>query len=169
MIRNNSFWLNSFKKDSYNKLDTNVSVDICIVGGGLTGITTAYYLSKYGYKIALLEKNTLLSKTSGHTTAKVTSQHGLIYNYLENSNGLDFAKNYLQANETAIGNIKKIIELENIDCDFERKNAYVFTENKENEIKIIDEFNTVKKLEIVDCNLINNVNLNLKWIVNIIR
>ncbi len=161
MIRNNSFWLNSFKKDSYNKLDTNVSVDICIVGGGLTGITTAYYLSKYGYKIALLEKNTLLSKTSGHTTAKVTSQHGLIYNYLENSNGLDFAKNYLQANETAIGNIKKIIELENIDCDFERKNAYVFTENKENEIKIIDEFNTVKKLEIVDCNLINNVNLNL--------
>ncbi len=161
MQKNNSFWLNSFKINSFDKLNEDIDVDVCIVGGGLTGITTAYYLSKQGYKIALIEKNTLLSKTSGHTTAKITSQHGILYKYLLDSQSREFALKYLKANEEAIDNIKKIIESENIECNFERKNAYVFTEDINEVQKIKDEVDTVKKLGIVECDLVNKIDLNL--------
>lgn len=139
MKKNKSFWLNSFKINNFESLNKNIDVDICVVGGGLTGITTAYYLTKQGYKVALIEKDTLLSKTSGHTTAKITSQHGIFYKYLFDSKGEEFAFKYLEANEKAIENIKNIIDLENIECSFERKNAYVFTQDINEVKKIKDE------------------------------
>ena len=77
-----------------------------------------------------------MEKTSGHTTAKITSQHGLFYKYLYDSYGKDLAKKYLESNEEAISNIKNIIDLENIDCDFEYQNHYVYTTDS----------NSVKKL-----------------------
>lgn len=161
MKKNKSFWLNSFKINNFESLNKNIDVDICVVGGGLTGITTAYYLTKQGYKVALIEKDTLLSKTSGHTTAKITSQHGIFYKYLFDSKGEEFAFKYLEANEKAIENIKNIIDLENIECSFERKNAYVFTQDINEVKKIKDEVQTVKKLNIVDCELVDKIDLNL--------
>lgn len=161
MENNNSIWIHNFEIESFEKLKQDIDVDVCIVGGGLTGISTAYYLSKNGYKVALIEKDRLLSKTSGHTTAKITSQHGLIYKYLMDSQSEEFARNYMKANEEAIKNIEDIINLEKIDCDFERKNAYVYT-TKESELqKIKDEVRAVKKLKIVDCELVNKIDINL--------
>jgi glycine/D-amino acid oxidase-like deaminating enzyme/nitrite reductase/ring-hydroxylating ferredoxin subunit len=169
MKQNHSFWLNSFKLSNFDKLNKNINVDVCIIGGGLTGITTAYYLSKQGYKVALLEKDTLCSKTSGHTTAKITSLHDLFYSYLINSNGKSFAKKYLESNENAIQNIKCIIDSEKIECDFENKTAYVFTENEANLNKIQDEVNSIQSLEIADCNFVNtlDINLNIKGAVEL--
>ena len=64
---------------------------------------------------------------AGNTTAKITSQHGLFYDYLIQSQGKEKAKQYLDANEQAIQNIEKIIKEENIDCDFQRQENYVYT------------------------------------------
>lgn len=161
MVNNNSFWLNSFEINHFNKLDKNIECDVCIVGGGLTGITTAYYLSKNGYNVVLIEKHNLMSKTSGHTTAKITSQHGLFYKYLIQSQNKNFASKYLQANEEAIQNIKNIINNEDISCDLEEKNAYVFTSNSNNVQKIKDEVDAVNSLNIIKCNFVNKLNTNL--------
>lgn len=70
----------------------------------------------------------------GNTTAKITSQHGLFYNYLLQSVGREEAKQYLEANEQAIFNIRQIIEKEKIECDLETQNAYIFTQ-KEDEVQ----------------------------------
>lgn len=161
MEKNNSFWLNSFGIEHFPKLNENINTDVCVIGGGLTGITTAYYLSKQGYKVTLIEKSTLLSKTSGHTTAKITSQHGIFYKYLLDSQGENFARKYLKANENAKENIKNIIKSENISCDFEKKNSYVFTENSNNISKIKDEVLTVNKLGIVKSKFVNKIDTNL--------
>ncbi len=72
----------------------------------------------------------------GNTTAKITSQHGLFYSYLIDTFGIDFAKSYLDANENAISNIKQIIDFENIDCDFEYQNSYVYTDLEDEVEKI---------------------------------
>ena len=80
----NSFWINNFKNKSYNSLNGNLNVDVCIIGGGITGISCGYYLTKNNLKVCILEKDRVMEKTSGHTTAKITSQHGLIYKYLYN-------------------------------------------------------------------------------------
>ena len=102
-----SYWIESTKneKRNYPRLKESLSTEVCIIGGGITGITTAYYLAKEGRKVILLEKDEICSKTSCNTTAKITSQHGLFYKYLIDSEGKEFAKTYLEANEEAIRNI----------------------------------------------------------------
>ena len=103
----NSFWIDSIKNDqNFEKLNSNIETDICIIGAGIFGVTCAYYLSDLGYNVTVLEKYKVGEKTTGHSTSKITSQHGLFYTYLINSYGNKFAKDYLDANEEAIKNIK---------------------------------------------------------------
>lgn len=93
-----------------------------------------------------MDRSKLAYSTTGHTTAKITSQHGLFYKYLIDNFGKEYAKNYYNANQEAIEKIANIIEQENIDCNFERQNAYVFTRS-EKEIKNIQgEVNAVKEI-----------------------
>ena len=144
----NSLWLNSIEnKTKFNKLENDISTDVCIVGAGIFGLTCAYYLIKQGYNVVLLEKEKdIASKTTGHTTAKITSQHNLIYKYLIDSLGKSMAKKYLYANQDAIENIAKIIEKEKIDCDFERQDSYVYTNNLDELEKIKLENEAVNSL-----------------------
>ena len=76
----NSFWIDNFKNKSFESLDQDLKTDVCIIGGGITGISCGYYLSKAGLNVCILEKDKIMEKTSGHTTAKITAQHGLIIN-----------------------------------------------------------------------------------------
>ena len=143
-----SYWTNSLNEKEINKfqsLKENVDTDICIIGGGLTGLNLAYNLRKYNIKTILIEKDRICKSTSGNSTAKITSQHGLIYKYLADSKGIDFAKKYYKANEKAIENIANIIKKENIDCDFEYQPSYVFTENISDIQKIKEEASIVNK------------------------
>lgn len=126
-ISENEIFENANKPKDGDLLET----DICIVGAGIFGLTCAYYLSKLGFQVTVLEKYKVGQKTTGHTTAKITSQHGLFYDYLVTSYGPKFAKDYLKANEEAIENIKNIIDEEKIKCDFEYQNSYVYTTQKE--------------------------------------
>lgn len=144
----NSFWLDSIEnKTKFNKLEKDISTDVCIVGAGIFGLTCGYYLTKQGYNVVILEKEKdIASKTTGHTTAKITSQHNLIYKYLIDSLGKSMAKKYLYANKDAIENIAKIIEEEKIDCDFERQDSYVYTNNLDELEKIKLENKAVNSL-----------------------
>ncbi len=154
-----SFW--DLERNSYNKfksLSKDINADICVIGAGLTGLTTAYYLSKIGKKVVILDKDRICSHTSCGTTGKVTSQHGLIYKYLKDSQGKEFAEKYLKANEKAVQNIKKIIQDENIECDFEQKSAYVYTQSKEDLKKIKDEVKVTKELGI-ESEFLENIDL----------
>ncbi len=144
----NSYWIESVKneKKEFSKFEKDAKADVCIIGGGLTGLTTAYYLSKTNLKVILLEKFRLCEHASGNTTAKITSQHDLFYNYLIQSQGKEKAKQYLEANEEAIKNIENIVKEENIDCDFERADNYVYTLKQEELEKIKKEVEAVQKL-----------------------
>lgn len=143
-----SFWIESVKleKKEFPKLKENENTDVCIIGGGLTGITTAYYLSKAGFKVTLLEKYKICEHVSGNTTGKITSQHDLFYDYLIQSQGKEKAKQYLNANEEAIKSIEEIIKQENIECDFERKDNYVYTLNEDELLKIKKEVEALNSL-----------------------
>lgn len=142
-----SYWIDSVKENiEYKKLEENIKTDICIIGGGLAGVTTAYNLSKYKIRTVLIDKGKIGMQTSGNSTAKITSQHGLIYKYLADSKGRDFARKYYEANEEAIKNIKNIIDTENIDCEFEYQPSYVFTQKIQDVEKIKNEVEAVNSL-----------------------
>ncbi len=144
----NSYWNETLETNEFPKLNKNIEADVCIIGGGITGINTAYYLTNRGLKVVVLEKDKICSSTTGGSTGKITSQHGLIYKYLKDLNGKEFAQKYYKANEEAKENIIKIINKEKIDCDLERKNAYVFTEVEKLVQDIKEEVEYTKKLEI---------------------
>ena len=140
----NSLWLsesdnlkNINKNNIKDEKSKDIDTDICIIGAGIFGITCAYYLTNLGFKVTVLEKDSVGSKTTGHTTGKITSQHGLFYNYLTSSYNKKFAKDYLEVNEKAITNIKDIIDKEKIKCDFKIQNNYVYATNE----KELDDLN----------------------------
>ena len=158
----NSYWISStekMKKIQFNEIDQNYITDICVIGGGITGLSTAYYLSKKGLKVIVLDKSEIGTKTSGHTAAKITLNHGLIYNYLINTFGIDFASKYYLSNKQAISNIKNIIDTENIICDFEYQDNYIYTTNENNVFKLNNE---IESINLIEDYLTKNTNFNLK-------
>lgn len=102
----------------------------------------------------------------GNTTAKITSQHGLFYDYLINTFSYDFAKGYLDANQEAISNIKSIIDSEHINCDFEVQDNYVFTSLEEEVIKIKKEVSAVNSLGF-DAEFVDSVSIPVPAIATI--
>lgn len=88
-----SLWKNTI--DSTNKFEVlkkNMETDVCIIGAGIFGLTCSYYLSKLEIKNIVLEKDDIGQKTTGNTTAKITSQHGLFYDYLIKNFGKKYAR-----------------------------------------------------------------------------
>ncbi|MDD2430217.1 MAG: FAD-dependent oxidoreductase [Firmicutes bacterium] len=121
------YWLSTIERDDYPSLEENLNIDVAIVGGGITGITSAFLLKKAGLKVAVLESTKLFNGTTGHTTAKLTSQHGLIYDRLLNHFGEEKARQYAVANEDAIRFVTELVKEKNIDCDFDILPAYIYT------------------------------------------
>jgi len=132
--------------DEYRPLDKDIEVDAAIIGGGIVGITTAFLLSQEGLKVALVEADKLLHGTTGHTTAKLTAQHDLIYNTIETRISLDLARQYAEANRAAISTVLELINKLNIDCDLMAQPAYVYTQDETYVQKVYDEAETAIKL-----------------------
>ena len=126
-LSSKSYWLDSTDETNYPTLKKDIEVDIAIIGGGITGITTAFLLKNEGFKVALIEADKIAQGTTGHTTAYVTSQHDIIYSNLISSMGIEKAKQYADANEGAIDFIENMVKKYNIDCDFCRLPAYIYT------------------------------------------
>lgn len=132
-----SYWIASTKKTNYPSLDQDIDVDVAIVGGGIVGITAAYLLKKNGTKVAIIDAGRIVQGTSGFTTAKITSQHYLIYHKIADIFGMELAAQYAEANQSSIEFVEKLTKQLSINCDFERVPAYIYT-RKQKYIKAIE-------------------------------
>lgn len=138
-----SYWIDSTNNmfPDYLPIKEDAKSNVTIVGGGIAGITCAYLLSKEGFSVIVLEADRIARGTTGHTTAKITSQHNLIYFKLSKKLGTELAKQYVDANETAIKEIKKLIRELNINCDFLSQSAFIYTESEDFITPLQDELN----------------------------
>ncbi|WP_307728793.1 NAD(P)/FAD-dependent oxidoreductase [Alkalicoccobacillus plakortidis] len=134
-IRENSneqtYWRTDVEMPEFAPLSNSVDVDVAIIGGGITGLTTAYILSKEGKKVAVLEADRICEGTTGHTTAKITAQHGFIYDELVSHLGVSGAKLYYQANQRAIDFIRELVSTHQIKCNFEDEHSYLYATTEE--------------------------------------
>ncbi|WP_162920182.1 FAD-dependent oxidoreductase [Paenisporosarcina cavernae] len=144
---NQSYWLENHIP-SFPQLATSTKTDVCIIGGGIVGITAAYLLAKEGKQVTLLEATSLLHGTTGFTTAKVTAQHGPIYQELLHSTDEARARAYYEANTEALQSIQNWIQQESISCDWEEKSAVIYATTENGEITIDNERDAYKKLSI---------------------
>ncbi|MDE6434741.1 MAG: FAD-dependent oxidoreductase [Lachnospiraceae bacterium] len=121
----NSIWQNETEMPEFPSLDRDMKTEVLIIGGGIAGILVAYFLQQKGVRYVLVEKNRICSGTTGHTTAKITLQHGLQYSKLLHGFGRERTWKYLTANRQAMGEYEKLCK--NIDCNFERKDSFVYS------------------------------------------
>jgi len=153
-----SYWRDSVALQEFPKLQEKIKVDVGIVGAGMTGITTAYLLAKQGLDVCLIEGNTIMNGTTGHTTAKITAQHGLIYDELISHFGIEHAQLYYEANNRAKNFIKQLVNEHKIDCQFTNEDAFLYTKSNEYVQKLENEYKAYEKLNI-DGSLVDTVNL----------
>lgn len=137
-----SIWQQNVQLPSFPALNSEIKTDVLIIGGGIAGILTAYLLEQNGVDYVLVEGNKICSGTSGNTTAKITFQHGLIYQKIMKSGGVDAAHSYFKANLAAF---EKYAELcENIECDYEIKDNFVYSVN--DRVKLENEVAAMQKI-----------------------
>jgi len=144
--RAGSYWMATTPESKYPALLGDTRVDVAIIGGGIAGITSAFLLKRAGVSVAVIEADRILTGVTGYTTAKITSQHNLIYNRLISKLGKRQAKQYAESNEAAIEKIEYIVRSWDISCDFVHKPAYVYAGSEDSTQKILDEVRAARRL-----------------------
>jgi glycine/D-amino acid oxidase-like deaminating enzyme/nitrite reductase/ring-hydroxylating ferredoxin subunit len=125
-----SVWIATSPQTHYPSLHRDLKVDVAIIGAGLTGLTSGLLLKEAGLSAAVLDAGRIAEGVSGHTTAKITSQHHLIYRYLLDRFGKEDAQVYADANEHALRQMKSWIAERHIECDLNEASAYIFAESE---------------------------------------
>lgn len=141
-----SIWSKTINFEEREALSGDIYTEVVIIGAGMAGILTAYLLSQKGVKSIILEAKRIAGGQTKNTTAKITSQHSLIYDKLIKNFGEDKARQYASANQEAILRYLKIIEQNNIDCNFNQVPSFLYSTKEEE--GLIRETEAAKKLGI---------------------
>src|SRR5690625_2462839 len=132
-----SYWNSTARDQDFPAFSGDLKVDAVIVGGGIVGVSTARLLKERGLSVALLEAHKVGRQATGRSTAKVTSQHRLLYQTLEDKFGSDRARLYAEAQEQGLATIRSLVQQHELDCDLEERAAYVYTQ-KEDSVPLIE-------------------------------
>jgi glycine/D-amino acid oxidase-like deaminating enzyme/nitrite reductase/ring-hydroxylating ferredoxin subunit len=130
-LKRASFWVDSTPETAFPALTGSASVDVAVVGAGITGLTAALLLTRAGKRVAVIESKRIVHGATGYTTAKVTSSHGAVYKQLIAQFGEEGARIYGESNEAALARIARFVEEERIDCDFSRRSNYLYAATAE--------------------------------------
>lgn len=125
-----SIWRKTCEMETRSALNGEIRAEAAVIGGGMAGILIAYQLCCSGIETVVLEAKRLGSGQTQNTTAKITSQHGMIYDAFVREKGKNTASQYLLANQKALEEYKRIVQKEQISCDFEEVNAYVYSQDE---------------------------------------
>ena len=128
-----SVWENDEKLVCFDALKENKSTDVLIIGGGIAGILCAYKLKNAGVDCMLVEATEICKGITQNTTAKITLQHGLIYDKMIRRFGEDKARLYAEAQKNACKEYAKLCE--KLDCDYETRDSYVYSMNDRKKIE----------------------------------
>ncbi len=125
----NTLWRETAQLPEFPALSGDTKTDVLIIGGGIAGLLTAYCLHNKGVPYILVEKDRICGGVTGQTTAKITVQHGLIYDSILRGAGTEKAQMYLSANMSAFDRFAQLCR--SIDCDYEIKDNYVYSADRE--------------------------------------
>lgn len=121
-----TLWTETAELPTFGTLTEDISCDVCVIGGGITGLSTAYMLGQAGKKVVVIDDGRICSGETERTTAHVTNVIDDHYFEIEKMHGKDNAKLAYESQTAAVNAIDVISRREGIDCDFKRLNAYLF-------------------------------------------
>ncbi len=146
-----SIWRHNLELTQREKLPGDMEVQTVVIGAGMAGLLTAYFLQKKGQQVVVIEAKRVASGQTQNTTAKITSQHGMIYDKLIRKVGRERARGYALAHEEAIRMYEQIVESENISCHFEKRAAYLYSMQEEGRKALWKEAQAAAELGIDAC------------------
>ena len=144
IIMETSIWQQTCTLPSFPPLSGNAKTDVLIIGGGMAGLLCAYQLRQSGVDCLVIEAERIGAGVTGNTTAKITSQHGLVYQELLREFGADTAQGYYLANQEALEEYGRLAG--QIPCDFEIKDNYIYSVDAQ--IKLEEELKALSHLGI---------------------
>ncbi|PJE99606.1 FAD-dependent oxidoreductase [Streptomyces carminius] len=136
-----SYWLASAPvtpETSHPPLEPGSETDteVVVVGGGIAGLCTAWELARAGRAVTVVEADRIAAGVTGHTTAKVTAQHSLIYDELRSKHGAEGARHYARSQQAALEHLVAVVDELGVDCELERVAAYTWAESEEQDEKV---------------------------------
>jgi glycine/D-amino acid oxidase-like deaminating enzyme/nitrite reductase/ring-hydroxylating ferredoxin subunit len=127
--KSGSCWTATARPTEYPALEGAIHAETVVVGAGIVGLTTALRLCEEGREVVVLEGLRIGGQVTGRSTAKITTQHALIYRHLIDTLGLDLAQSYADANRAGASQIREWALAFDIGCDLEEKPAYTYTQS----------------------------------------
>ncbi|AKJ10002.1 [Fe-S]-binding protein [Streptomyces incarnatus] len=121
-----SYWLRTAPGPSRPALSEDLDVEVAVVGAGIAGLSTAHELARAGLRVAVLEAGRAAAGVTGHTTAKLTAQHTLVYDRLRRTRGPEGARLYARSQSEAIEHAAALVDELGIDCEWETRDAYTY-------------------------------------------
>lgn len=152
----NSFWKEFTGSGPYSKLETDLETDVVIVGGGISGVTVAYKLVKEGKKVVLIDSGKIGFGETGQTTAQLVNVIENGYKVIESNHGTEVARLVSESHAFAIDTVEAIVKDEQIDCNFERIDGYLFTVNESEKELVKEEYEACKRIGL-ETQLVNNI------------
>ena len=139
-------WSASAPRGDFPRLTGHSECDVVVVGAGIVGLSAAMTLCEAGKSVVVLEAREVGGQVTGRSTAKVTTQHALIYRYLIDTFGQELAQCYADANREAVARIRHWVTEHAIDCDYERQSAYAYACSADWRPAIDDEAEAARRL-----------------------
>ena len=141
-----SYWIESAPGPEFSPAPANVRADVAVIGGGIAGLTAAALLRAAGRTVVVIEARRIAGDVTGHTTAKLTSLHHLVYRHLIDAFGTGRAQQYAEANQAAIETVEALSRQHGIECDFTRKPAYTYAQSHKGRDRVMDEVDACLRL-----------------------
>ena len=146
--RVDSIWSKTAGLPPFPALAEDITTDVAVIGGGMAGMLTVYLLTRRGLDAVVLEAGHVGGGQTKNTTAKITSQHRLIYGRLTRESGRETAKRYADANEQAVAAYRRIVSERAVDCDFEDAPAFLYSTRSEDASRLEEEASAARDLGI---------------------
>ena len=145
-----SLWADTFPVPQYRPLQKDIRADVCVIGAGIAGITTAYMLAKSGKSVVVLDDGPIGGGETGRTTAHLSYALDDRYYVLEQIHGQDGARLAAESHMAAVNRIEQIVKLEAIDCDFTRLDGFLFPSRYSDPSDIDKEYEAARRAGISD-------------------
>jgi glycine/D-amino acid oxidase-like deaminating enzyme/nitrite reductase/ring-hydroxylating ferredoxin subunit len=152
-----SVWMATVQPLRETPLNERTSADVCVVGAGIAGMTTAYLLAREGKSVVVLDDGPIGGGMTGRTTAHLVTALDDRYFELEKIHGEEGARLAAQSHSAAIDQVEAICKDEGIDCEFERLDGYLFVPPRDPKKILDDEFEAAHRAGLVDIERVDRV------------
>lgn len=149
-----SVWVDTCQMPRFTSLEENFDVDVCVVGGGIGGLTAAYLLMKAGKSVCVLESFEIGSGQTGRTTAHFVNAVDDRYFDLEKLFGEKGARTVAASHTAAIDKVESIVKAEKIECDLARVNGYLFAQGDSRHDVLIQEIDAARRAGLTGAQLV---------------